>query len=101
MRATRKSVTFKNSFFLPGVDGTQPKGTYAVVTEGVYSVIGDEDEAMGISSMAWRQLATWLQLPSLDTAAGHERLINISSEDLAAALENDDMASNRKQPNLD
>ena len=84
MRSTRKMVTFQMPFSLRGVDGIQPPGTYAVVT--------DEEEIPGLSFAAWRRVETCLRLPRVDVNTGQEQMISISPRDLAAALAKDDGA---------
>jgi hypothetical protein len=81
MRTSRKTVTFQRSFFLDGVDGIQPPGTYLVIT--------DEEEIPGFLFTAWRRVQTNLRVPSLDIDSGFEQMIAIDPNDLETAIAGD------------
>ena len=85
MRTSHKTVTFQRPFTIAGVDGIQPAGTYAVVTE--------EEEVPGISFTAWRRVETTLRLPALDFPSGQEQVIAINPQALAKALAADSDAT--------
>ncbi len=55
-RTSRRTVTFARPFLLRGIGGEQPAGTYLVET--------DEELIPGLSSLAWRRVASLMFLPS-------------------------------------
>ncbi len=81
MRSTRSPVTFENPFILKGLEGTQPPGTYLVITE--------EEELPGLSFQAWRRVSTVMYLPAMGIGSGLEQVITIDPEELAAAVKSD------------
>ena len=54
IRTTRKTVTFARPFSLGGVDGVQPPGSYDIDT--------DEEQIDSLTHLAWRRVATTIQL---------------------------------------
>ena len=82
MRTTETTVTFTHPFTLPPLDGPQPAGTYRLVT--------DEEEIQGISFLAFQRVATMLHLPAVSLPdGGHQRIVVIDPEEIAAALQAD------------
>jgi hypothetical protein len=73
-RTARKTVTFRQPFALVGVDGVQPAGTYAVDT--------DEETIDALSFVAWRRVATTIQLRHDGATAAYR----IDPVDLEASL---------------
>ena len=55
-RTNRETVTFCHPFFLSGIDGVQPAGTYTVET--------DEELIDGLSIPVYRRIATVILLPA-------------------------------------
>ncbi len=78
MRTTETTVTFRRPFNLPEFEGSQPAGTYRLLT--------DEEEIPGLSFVAFRRVRTMLRIPSLATSGKPEQMISIDAKDLAAAL---------------
>ena len=72
-----KSITFRNAFALPGVDGVLPAGTYTVRTE--------EEMLDTLSFAGWRQIATILVL----RRDGGVEYAEIDAQDLREALVRD------------
>lgn len=48
VRATIRNLTFRHAFSLQGVDGMQPRGTYAVET--------NEEQTSGLTFLAYRRI---------------------------------------------
>jgi hypothetical protein len=86
MRSSRRAITFLHPFNFAGLDGTQPAGTYIVVTE--------EEQITGISFEGWRRTETSLRLPAIGRDTGVEQVIVINPQDLAEALARDRNNSN-------
>ena len=77
MRTTRESVTFDHPFWLDGVDGMQPAGTYPVDV--------DEELIEGLSFLAYRRVATTIYLPLPGRGAGSVQAVTVDPQELAAA----------------
>jgi len=82
MRTTETSVTFRHPFLLSPFDGSQPAGCYRLVV--------DEEEILGLSFIAYRRLATMIQLPALTERSGPTQVFEISPSELAEALAADE-----------
>ena len=80
-RTSHATVTFAHPFALPGVDGVQPAGTYAVDT--------DEEMIDSLNFVAWRRIATTIHI----RIHGAVELCAIDPRDLAASLARDATAS--------
>jgi len=76
-RTSHSLVTFAHPFALPGVDGVQPAGSYAVDT--------DEEMIDSLIVVAWRRTATTIHIP----IHGAMELCAIDPGDLAASLARD------------
>lgn len=59
-RTREATVTFVRPFRLVEFDGQQPAGVYRIVT--------DEEEILGLSMLAWRRVATALHVPAVEPA---------------------------------
>ncbi len=85
MRSTETTVTFRRPFTLLALDGSQPAGTYRLVT--------DEEEILGLSFLAYQRAATMLHIPALSLPdAGLQRIVVVDPVELAAALDADAQA---------
>jgi hypothetical protein len=73
-RTTRKTVTFKRPFILNGIDGTHAPGVYEVVT--------DEESLDSMSIIAYRRVATFIQIQR----DGDTQVYPIDPVELDAAL---------------
>jgi hypothetical protein len=56
IRTTRSTITFRNPFYLKGVDRFLPPGDYGVVT--------DEELIQGLSFPAYRRISTAIFVPA-------------------------------------
>jgi hypothetical protein len=72
------TVTFQRSFTLSALEGTQPAGTYRLVTE--------EEQIPDLSFTAFRRTETLLYLPADPVPGGTRQVVSISSDELAKAL---------------
>jgi hypothetical protein len=84
-RTTETTVTFQRSFDLAAIEERQPPGVYRLVI--------DEDEILGISFLAYRRTATMLQTPALSARSGPAQSHLVDRADLEAALEADRKAA--------
>jgi hypothetical protein len=80
-RTTVTTVTFQRSFTLAALEGTQPAGTYRLVTE--------EEQIPGLSFTAFRRTETLLYLPADPVPGGTRQVVSVSTEELAEALATD------------
>ncbi|WP_234643472.1 hypothetical protein [Allorhizobium ampelinum] len=76
-RTKTRIVHFKCPFTLPGLEGTQPAGDYQVKD--------DEEQITGISWLAYRRVATLIEIAKGSTTS----LVAIDNLDLDAAIEKD------------
>lgn len=81
IRSSQTVVTFQHPFFLDGVDGTCPAGSYIVETE--------EELIETLSFVAFRRVSTTISLPSVGTASLKRQIVAIDPEALAAAQKRD------------
>jgi hypothetical protein len=81
MRSTTATVTFQNSFRLPGHDRDFPSGSYDVLRE--------DERLDGLTFEAFRRVATYLRVWGRGVQAGQTELLPITEEDLDAALKTD------------
>ena len=84
MRNTSVEVTFRHPFALKGIAGTVPPGTYRVDAE--------EEQIDGLSFLAYRRLATFIQVPMTGRSTGTVQAFLIDPKDLAEAQEQDALA---------
>jgi hypothetical protein len=80
------SVTFTRSFWLEGVEGTYPPGTYAIEES--------REEVSGLSFVGYRRTKTTIELPGLNAALVSRRLVEVEPADLEAALARELEAAN-------
>ena len=84
-RTSTKTVTFSQPFSLPGLDETQPAGTYTVQT--------DEEPIEGLSFLAYQRIATVIFLPLRHGGTGSFQAIPVTPEALDAAQVQDALDS--------
>lgn len=84
-RNTETALTFSKAFALSDVDRPLPAGTYRVVY--------DEEDIPGLSFLAFRRVATMLQVPALSAPGGPTEMFLVNPDELAAALEADRVAA--------
>lgn len=77
-RTTVTTVTFQRSFTLSALEGTQPAGTYRLVTE--------EEQIPDLSFTAFRRTETLLYLPANPAPGSTRQAVSISTDELAKAL---------------
>ena len=82
IRTRKETVTFKRPFALRGMD----RGIDRVWPPGVYDVETDEQLLHGVSVPAYRRLATWIRLPMKPGRPGVTEILNVTPEELDAAL---------------
>ena len=76
-RTKTRTIHFDRPFALFGLEGLQPPGDYQVQD--------DEEQITGISWLAYRRIATLIEIRS-----GQKRsLVTIDNEELEAAMERD------------
>lgn len=80
-RTIETTITFEHAFTLSSVDGTQPAGTYRLVT--------DEEEISGVSFVGYRRLATSLHLPAISASGSSVQVFQVDPAELTAALASD------------
>ncbi|MFN0194021.1 MAG: hypothetical protein ACKVP5_18950 [Aestuariivirga sp.] len=78
MRTKRQTVTFTQTFTLPGLDGQQPPGSYLVVIE--------EEQIPALLFEGWRRVFTQFRTPSLEKDTGFEQYSAINPAELESAL---------------
>ncbi|MBL8788913.1 MAG: hypothetical protein JNM45_00350 [Rhizobiales bacterium] len=81
MRTISSTVMFNHPFSIPGIDGEQPPGRYAVSS--------DEEELNGMESIGWRRTGTFIRLPAIGINSGIEQVHTINPFDLQQALTRD------------
>jgi hypothetical protein len=81
LRTTSRTITFAQPFSLPGLDETQPAGTYTIQT--------DEELIEGLSFLAYRRVATVIFLPLRHGGIGSVQVIPVTPQDLDAAQARD------------
>ena len=84
-RSKDTTLTFSMAFALSEVDRPLPAGTYRVVY--------DEEDIPGLSFLAFRRVATMLQVPALSGPGGPIEMFLVNPAELAAALEADRAAA--------
>ena len=81
IRTTRTTVSFINPFTLRNLEGVQPPGEYAVLS--------DDELIEGLSRVAYRRLATLFQTPAVSASQQPTQSFAISPTELDAALMKD------------
>jgi len=82
-RTTRKSVTFLRPFELAGVDEKFEAGTYIVETQ--------EEMIEGLSFIAYRRVATTIEMPFKGFGQAARQVTTIDPKDLETAMNRDAM----------
>jgi len=77
-RTTVTTVTFQRSFTLSALEGTQPAGTYRLVTE--------EEQIPDLSFTAFRRTETLLYLPANPAPGSTRQVVSVTPDELAEAL---------------
>jgi hypothetical protein len=77
-RTTRKSITFSRPFELAGVDEKFEAGTYEVETV--------EELIEGLSFVAYRRVATTIELPVKSLGGSARQVLTIDPKDLEVAI---------------
>jgi hypothetical protein len=77
-RSRETTLTFSKAFALSDVDRPLPAGTYRVVV--------DEEDITGLSFLAFRRVATMLQVPALSASGRPIEMFLVNPDELAAAL---------------
>jgi hypothetical protein len=85
-RTKTRTVHFDSPFTLKGLDGAHPAGDYQVQD--------DEEQITGISWLAYRRVATAIEVIADKTTS----LIDINPSELDAALEMDRALSAKESP---
>jgi hypothetical protein len=80
-RTTRSAVSFSSQFTLRSLEGVQPAGEYAVLS--------DDELIEGLSRAAYRRVATLFQTPAISGPQRQIQLTSISQTELDAALMKD------------
>ena len=80
-RSHSKSVVFRHSFELKGVDRPLPPGEYQVVT--------DEELIEELSFPVYRRVATMIFVPAVSYQASSVEMIAIDPQELQAAQKRD------------
>lgn len=83
-RTKTRTVHFDAPFTLTGLDGAHPAGDYRV--------LDDEEQMTGISWLAYRRVATMIEV----VAGSKTSLITIDPAELEAALEKDKVFSAKR-----
>jgi hypothetical protein len=77
-RSQQSSVVFLHPFRLSDTAELHPAGIYRIITE--------QEELCGISFIAYRTVAAFLQLPALGKWGVHTRHLPINLDELATSL---------------
>jgi hypothetical protein len=85
MRHTSLEVTFRHAASLRGLERAVAPGTYRVDIE--------EERIEGLSFLAYRRLATFIQLPLAGHGAGSSQVHLVDPKELDKALERDAAAN--------
>jgi hypothetical protein len=86
IRTSRRTVTFRFPFSIPGLDGDQPAGTYTVET--------DEELLEQISFPAYHRIATSMMIPR---GASSYQIARVDPADLEAAERRDAQAAESRR----
>jgi hypothetical protein len=81
VRTRESTVTFRHPFTLSAFDRPQPAGTYRLIT--------DEEEILGLSFLAYRQVAAMLHTPAISAPGSIHQVFVIDFNELSRALEAD------------
>jgi hypothetical protein len=77
-RTTETKITFRHRFSVPQLQQPLGAGTYRVTT--------DEEEIVGLSFIAYQRTSTMLHIPAIGASTNTTQYLQVSPEDLEAAL---------------
>ena len=77
IKTTHTSVSFAEPFTIGNIEEIQPPGEYIV--------IADDELIEGISRIAYRRVATLLQIPRISAPQTTSQLVSVSAAELDAA----------------
>ena len=77
-RTIKTTVTFHEPFRLAGSDEELPAGDYVMKT--------DEEVIEGLTWLAYRRVATFLNIPSVSTQSLFRRVVRVQPSDIDAIL---------------
>ncbi|MBB3979965.1 hypothetical protein GGQ64_005212 [Rhizobium azooxidifex] len=80
-RTTNSEITFAHPFVLSVLVVPLQAGTYRLVV--------DEELIDGASYVAYRRVATHLEIPAISVEAGTRQFLQVSAEEIASALRHD------------
>lgn len=80
-RTTETEITFAHPFELSSLMVPLEAGTYRLIV--------DEEEIEGLSFSAFRRTSTQLEIPSIATAIGARQRLQVSPQEIEAALTKD------------
>ena len=88
-RTQRRTVEFRRSFLLKGVDRILPAGKYDIVS--------DEELIEGLSFPVYRRVSTFMLVPSVSQVSAVEMVV-VDPRDLQAAQDRDAVHRHRRSP---
>ncbi|CCG09849.1 Putative uncharacterized protein [Pararhodospirillum photometricum DSM 122] len=74
-------MTFNNPFRLPPFDENLPAGSYVLIV--------DDEDISGTTFIAYRRVATLLQVPAVALGLTQQEIYSIDHNDLTQALQTD------------
>jgi hypothetical protein len=77
-RTSETTVTFRQPFTLSAFEGELPPGAYRVLI--------DEEEIPGISFLAYRRVATSMEMPANPARPGTQQILPVDQTELDTAL---------------
>jgi len=80
-RTTETEITFTYPFHLESLSEPLEAGTYRLVV--------DEELIEGLSFTAYRRVATHLEIPAISVAINRRQFLQVSQQEIDAALESD------------
>lgn len=80
-RTTETEITFTHPFRLESLSEPLEAGTYRLVV--------DEEVIEGLSFTAYRKVATHLEIPAISVAITRRQFLQVSQQEIDAALESD------------
>jgi hypothetical protein len=78
LRTRQKLMTFAEPFLLRAIDALLPPGTYRVDV--------DEELIDGLSFLAYRRVATWIHVPSIEKVTGTSEMVMVHPAELEGGL---------------
>ena len=80
-RTTKSTILLTREFSFSGFNGTLPPGEYAVSE--------DEELVEGVSWLAYRRVATFIEVPAIGRKGMSSQMFKIDHDELTAVLEDD------------